>query len=89
MSNCCSSTNQFWLDQLEAAQKSAAAIQAAIDALMLDGASNYRLNTGQTDLMVTRLSLPGLNSMLNSTLNRVATLQKRIYGCTTVVVPNS
>ena len=89
MSNCCGSNSQFWLDQLEAAQKSATAIAAAIEALTIGGASNYRLNTGQTDLMVTNLSLPGLNTALNSALNRVATLQKRIYGCTVVVVPNS
>lgn len=90
MSNCCDSTDTFWSDQLEAAKRLAVALQAAIDALTIDGASNYRLNTGQTDLMVTKLSLPGLNATLNSTLNRVATLQARIGGCGTIhVVPNS
>jgi hypothetical protein len=90
MTSCCNPTDTFWVEQLEAAKKSAAAIQAAIDALTIDGASNYRLNTGQTDLMVTRLSLPGLNATLNSTLNRIATLQARIGGCGVVhVVPNS
>lgn len=90
MANCCNPTDTFWSDQLEAAKRSAIAIQAAIDALTIGGVSNYRLSTGQTDQMVTRLSLPGLNTVLNSTLNRIATLQARIGGCgITHVVPNS
>jgi hypothetical protein len=90
MSNCCDSTDTFWSDQLESDKRLVVAIQAAITALTIGGVSNYRLNTGQTDQMVTKLSLPGLNTVLNSTLNRIATLQARIGDCGTIhVVPNS
>lgn len=87
---CCNPNDTFWSDQLAAAKISAAKIQAAIDALTIGGMSNYRLSTGQTDQMVTKLNLPGLNTVLNSTLNRIATLQARLGGCgITHVVPNS
>lgn len=87
---CCNPTDTFWSDQLAAAKKSAVAIQAAIDALTIGGVANYRLSTGQTDQSVTKLNLPGLNAVLLSTLNRVATLQARVGGCGTVhVVPNT
>jgi len=87
---CCDPTDTFWSDQLAAAKISAAKIQAAIDALTIGGVQTYRLSTGQTDQSVTKFNLPGLNAVLNSTLNRIATLQARIGGCgTTHVVPNS
>lgn len=90
MSNCCDSTDTFWSDQLAAAKKSAVAIQAAIDALTIGGVQMYQLDTGQTRQMVTKMNLSGLNAALNSTLNRVATLQARLGGCgITHVVPNS
>jgi hypothetical protein len=90
MANCCNPTDTFWSDQLEAAKKSAIAIQAAIDALTIGGKQMYRLSTGQTDQMVTNLNLSGLQTALNSTLNRIATLQARLGGCgITHVVPNS
>lgn len=90
MITCCNPTDTFWSDQLEAAKRSAVAIQAAIDALTIGGVQMYRLSTGQTDQMVTKMNLTSLNTVLQSTLNRVATLQARIGGCGTVhVTPNS
>jgi len=87
---CCDPTDTFWPDQLAAAKISAAQIQAAIDALTIGGVQSYQLDTGQTRQLVTKFNLPGLNSVLNSTLNRIATLQARIGGCGTIhVVPNS
>ena len=87
---CCDPTDTFWSDQLAAAKLSAVRIQAAIDALTIGGVQTYRLSTGQTDQSVTKFNLPGLNAVLLSTLNRIATLQARIGGCgTTHVVPNS
>ena len=87
---CCDPTDTFWSDQLAAAKLSAANIQAAIDALTIGGVASYRLSTGQTDQSVTKFNLPGLNAVLLSTLNRIATLQARIGGCGTIhVVPNS
>ncbi len=90
MSNCCNPTDTFWPDQLAAAKASAAAIQAAIDALTIGGVQTYQLDTGQTRQLVTKMNLTSLNTVLQSTLNRVATLQARLGGCgITHVVPNS
>ena len=90
MSNCCDSTDTFWSDQLTAAKRSAVAIQAAIDALTIGGVQSYQLDTGQTRQLVTKMNLTSLNNVLQSTLNRVATLQARLGGCgITHVVPNS
>ena len=90
MASCCDSVDSFWVDQLAAAKASAIAIQAAIDALTIGGMQMYQLDTGQSRQMVTKLNLTGLNTALNSTLNRVATLQARLGGCgITHIVPNS
>lgn len=87
---CCDPSDTFWSDQLAAAKLSAARIQAAIDALTIGGVQTYQLDTGQTRQLVSKFNLPGLNAVLLSTLNRVATLQARIGGCGTIhVVPNS
>ena len=87
---CCDPLDTFWADQLTAAKLSVVRIQTAIDALTIGGVSSYRLSTGQTDQTVTKFNLPGLNAVLLSTLNRVATLQARVGGCGTVhVVPNT
>jgi hypothetical protein len=90
MSNCCDSADTFWSDQLAAAKLSAVRIQAAIDALTIGGVQSYQLDTGQTRQLVTKMNLTSLNTVLQSTLNRVATLQARLGGCgITHVVPNS
>ena len=90
MSSCCDSTDTFWSDQLAAAKAQVIALQTAIDALTIGGMQMYQLDTGQTRQMVTKLNLTSLNNVLQSTLNRVATLQARLYGCGTIhVVPNT
>lgn len=87
---CCDPTDTFWSDQLAAAKLSAVRIQAAIDALTIGGVASYQLDTGQTRQLVTKFNLGGLNAVLLSTLNRVATLQARLGGCgITHVIPNS
>jgi hypothetical protein len=87
---CCDPADTFWSDQLAAAKLSAINIQAAIDALTIGGVQMYRLSTGQTDQMVTKMNLTSLHTVLQSTLNRVATLQARLGGCGVIhIVPNS
>ncbi len=90
MTTCCNPTDTFWSDQLAAAKKSAIAIQAAIDALTIGGVQTYQLDTGQTRQLVTKMNLTSLNTVLQSTLNRVATLEARLVGCNVIhIVPNS
>ncbi len=87
---CCDPTDTFWPDQLAAAKLSAVRIQAAIDALTIGGVQSYQLDTGQTRQLVSKVNLAALHTVLQSTLNRVATLQARLGGCGTIhVVPNS
>ena len=79
MTTSCDPTDTFWSDRLTAAKASVVSYEAAIEAVK-SGAQSYRLNTGQTDQSVTKASLLQLQQGLESALNRVATLEARLYG---------
>ena len=69
-----------WL--LERIEKTKVMIVANEDAILAlsSGAQNYRLNTGQTDQMVTRANLGSMRMILESLENRKSTLEARLYG---------
>ena len=71
----------FWLDQLTKAKALVDAVDAAIIALTTTSIQSYELDTGQSKQRVTRLDLEQLQVMYDSALNRVATLEARLYGC--------
>ncbi len=54
----------------------------AIAALATAGTQSYKLDTGQTVQMVTRLDLRSLGEVLKSLENRCATYEARLYGST-------
>jgi hypothetical protein len=70
----------FWQTRLTAVEAEILAIEAAILALTTGGVVSYTLDTGQTRQLVTKLDLPGLDKMLDSALNRYATIQARCTG---------
>lgn len=57
----------------------------AIDAILVKGVKTYRLNTGQTDQLVTRLDIANLEVALDGYLNRLATLCQRQTGIGTTI----
>jgi 3-oxoacyl-(acyl-carrier-protein) synthase len=76
----------FWQARLTACQTSVAAIETAIDAITVQGMESYMLDTGQTNQRVTALDIDKLNKMLDSALNRCATLEARISGSGNVIM---
>ena len=54
-----------------------------------NGVQSYELNTGQTTERVTKVDLLRLQGLLDSLLNRRATLRARLFGGGTHVTPNS
>jgi len=64
------------------------AIQAALDAFALNGAvTTYKLDTGQTVTTVTRSEINILNAQIDVLYNRIAVLEARLNGASTVVRP--
>lgn len=77
----------FWSDRLAAAKSMVAAYDAAILALVA-GAQSYQLDTGQTRQLVSKANLASLRAARDGLLNEVATLEARLCGASTHVVPN-
>lgn len=71
--------NEYWLARIEAKKAQIAAYDLAITALAT-GAQSYRLNTGQTDQMVTKANLSSLRATLASLENDLSTLDARVCG---------
>lgn len=70
-----------WIDARIARTKTMIVdVENAIDALAVQGISNYRLDTGQTAQTVTKLDLGSLRLELNQLDNRLATLCARRDG---------
>jgi len=76
---------QFWIDQITATQNQIVAYNNAIDALTLGGVQSYTLDTGQSKTTVSKFDLEKLNAALDGLLNRLATLEARVYGCGVVI----
>ena len=53
-------------------------IDAAITAIMINGAESYRLDTGQTVTNVTKLNIESIKKYRDSLLNEIATLEARL-----------
>jgi hypothetical protein len=64
-------------------------IEAAVDALTVQGVLSYSLDTGQTRQSVTKNDIVRLNEMLNGLYNRLATLEARKSGSAVVTVTPS
>lgn len=73
------SDEQWLLDRLEKTKQMIVAYEDAIIALS-SGAQSYRLNTGQTDNMVTRANLSSMRITLDSLEARKDQIESRLYG---------
>lgn len=79
--------SDFWSQRIDACQVAIVAIEEAIDYLTAHPDRSWSLDTGQTRQTVTSQSLPDLNKMLDSQLNRLATLEARVKGGSYQVIP--
>lgn len=81
-----SAIDSTWLDERIAATKTLiVAYEDAILALST-GAQQYSLDTGQTRQMVTKAQLPSLRDALSTLENRLAVLDARRNGGSSIVV---
>jgi len=83
--DCCDDT--FWEEQLAAAKAAVAAYNAAILALATNAIQSYTLETGQTRQVVTKANLTELRNVRSALLNEVASLEARLCGAGTHVIP--
>ncbi len=58
----------------------------AILALGTGGVQEYRLDTGQTVTNVTKFDILDMQKVLDSLMNRLETLNARLYGTGTIIV---
>lgn len=77
-----------WLDsRIERTKTLIIAYEDAIEALAVDGAQTYSLDTGQTSQSVTRAQLGSLRNVLSHLENRLERLNAKRFGRGTLVVP--
>jgi hypothetical protein len=77
----------FLQDRIDATKATILLYEAAINFLVANPTSSYKLDTGQSVQDVTRVNLPGLQTGLDSLLNRLVTLGARQNGAATQVRP--
>lgn len=78
----------FLQERITATKAQIVAYENAVLALgTAGGVQSYTIDTGQTRQTVTRADLPQLNKMIDSLMNRLATLEARLNGNQTMVIP--
>ncbi len=73
-------TPKFLKEQIAQAETQLAAAYAAQSEGLIGGLYNYSMDTGQGKTSVTRMTETSLNKLIDSLLNRIATLEARLYG---------
>ena len=72
--------------RIDSAKAQLEATEDAVLALTIGGVASYQLDTGQSNQVVTKLNLTGLQNAISSLLNRIATLEARRNGTGTLTV---
>lgn len=70
-------STDFLQDRINATVALIEAHEAALLAIVTDGAQQYTLDTGQSRQVVTKASIPSLNKNLDTLYNRLWTLEAR------------
>ena len=73
-------SSTFLQNQVDVLEAKIANYNDAITALIVNGVSQYELDTGQNKQKVTRLDLPQLEKTLESLYNQYTTLCARLTG---------
>jgi hypothetical protein len=76
----------FLEDRLAATLALINAYEAALLAIVINGAQSYTLDTGQTRQTVTKLDVDSMNKALDILNNRYVTMKARLTGSGTVTV---
>lgn len=87
MSDDCDLTS-YWRDRIAIVKALILKYDAALDALSTGGMFQYSLDTGQTRQTVTRHNISSLKATRDSLLNELSTLNARVCGAGTHVVPS-
>ena len=80
----------FLQDRIDRTKAQIVAIEDVLDAMALEdgaGTKSYTLNTGQTVQTITKRDLPRIETLLDSLLHRLVTLEARQSGGTVQGVP--
>lgn len=75
-----STVNKFFCDQIEATKAEILKHQTALAGIQDGSIQQYSLNTGQTQMTVTRANLSTLENAIEKLLNRLAVLDARVNG---------
>lgn len=71
----------FFTTQIEKTKELIDLYDTAITAILTGGVESYTLDTGQSIQKVTKLNISKYQAVYDSLLNRLATLNARVYGC--------
>jgi hypothetical protein len=77
----------FWKERLVKAKALLLTYDTAIEKVLLTGQS-YQLDTGQTRTLVTQGNLASVRAAREGLLNEIATLEARVCGGGTRVIPS-
>ena len=78
----------FLQARIDATKTQIIAFEGALTAFAANGAlQSYTIDTGQTDQTVTRANLTQLRNTVTSLYNQLATLEARLSGGSTQVIP--
>ena len=86
MSHC--TENTYWEDRIAIVKALILKYDSALDALLVGGVFSYSLDTGQTRQTVTKQNIVSLQNARQSLLNELSTLEARVCGAGTHVVPS-
>ena len=78
----------FIQDRITATKAAIVAYEDALTAFATTNTQSYTLNTGQTQQSVTRADIGKINKIIDSLYNRCATLEARLNGGTSMVIPS-
>ena len=71
---------EFLIERIARCKAQISAYENALDALQVQGVSQYSLTTGQTTQQVTKHDIRGIESMISVALNRLSMLEVRLAG---------
>lgn len=75
--------NSFLNEQITTTKNQIIAYQDAATALAAGNVQDYKLDTGQTTIFLTRLDLSGIQKTIDTLYARLSMLEARLTGCGT------
>jgi len=82
------STASWWENRLEKAQAHVEELEAAISGLLDGSIQTYQLDTGQSRTLVSKQQMSPMYLALQRAENRVASLEARVCGASSRMIPD-